>query len=98
MVPVREIDDVVRQGVLATVIVNAIQEQPVDIINYMTERAHDVSGRWKIFDFARLGNQTDLHAKLLTVDRSVALIGSANMSFRGMVSNHEMALVVRGPT
>ncbi len=94
----REIDEVVSQGVMATVIVNAIHEQPVDVLNYMAERARHASGRWKVLDFARVGNQTDLHAKLLTVDRSVALIGSANMSFRGMVSNHEMAVVVRGPT
>jgi cardiolipin synthase len=45
-----------------------------------------------------MGNQTDLHAKVLVVDRSIALVGSANLSFHGMVSNHEMALVVRGPT
>jgi phosphatidylserine/phosphatidylglycerophosphate/cardiolipin synthase-like enzyme len=94
----REIDEVVSQGVTATVIVNAIREQPIDVRSYMTERARHVSGRWKVLDFAPVGNQTDLHAKLLTVDRSVALIGSANMSFRGMVSNHEMAVVVRGPT
>lgn len=37
-----------------------------------------------------------LHAKMVVVDRSVAIVGSANFSKNGMVENHEMALRVSG--
>ena len=37
-----------------------------------------------------------LHAKLLVVDRKIALVGSANISKRALVSNYEIMLKVSG--
>jgi phosphatidylserine/phosphatidylglycerophosphate/cardiolipin synthase-like enzyme len=94
----QEIKDVVTQGVNATIVVNALEEQPASVRRYLKSSAQELPDRWRVLDFARRADHADLHAKLLIVDRSAALIGSANLSSRGMVSNHEIAVVVRGPT
>jgi phosphatidylserine/phosphatidylglycerophosphate/cardiolipin synthase-like enzyme len=94
----QEVKGVVTQGVNATIVVNALDEQPASVQAYLRSSAQELPGRWRVLDFARRGGQTDLHAKLLIVDRAAALVGSANLSFHGMVSNHEIAVVVRGPT
>jgi len=51
-----------------------------------------------VYDFRSDQSTEGLHAKAVVVDRRVALIGSANLSFRGMVGAHEMAVILRGPS
>jgi cardiolipin synthase len=97
MTLLREMREVVAQGVTATLIVNGFGRQPADIQGYLKNAAHTFPQRWKLLDFTPPNSQSELHAKVLAVDRSVALVGSANLSFHGMVSNHEMAVVLRGP-
>ena len=92
------IKEVAVQGVNVTIIVNALDQQPASVQTFLRSTARDLPGRWRILDFAPGAGQTDLHAKILLVDRSIALIGSANLSFHGMVTNHEMAIIIRGPT
>jgi cardiolipin synthase len=92
-----EMKEVVSQGVIATLIVNRFATQSPEVQLYMKEAARTCD-RWHLYDFAPAGAQTELHAKVLVVDRSRALLGSANLSFHGMISNHEMAVVLRGPT
>lgn len=92
-----EIDEVVAQGVTATLVVNALAEQSADVRAFLRTAAR-AGDRWRVYDFAASGPSAELHAKAVVVDRSTALLGSANLSFRGLVANHEMALVVRGPT
>ncbi len=38
-----------------------------------------------------------LHAKMIIVDRKVAVVGSANFSRNGMIENHEIAVRLSGP-
>jgi cardiolipin synthase len=92
-----ELREVVSQGVTATLVVNAFSDQSREVQAFLTECVQS-NDRWRVYDFASPGPHTELHAKVLVVDRSAALIGSANFSFHGLVSNHEMAVVVRGPT
>jgi cardiolipin synthase len=40
----------------------------------------------------------DLHAKVIVADRKMALVGSSNLSRRGLLNNHELALFVEGKT
>jgi phosphatidylserine/phosphatidylglycerophosphate/cardiolipin synthase-like enzyme len=92
----KEMAEVVAQGVSATLVVNAFFEQPMEVQSFLRAAAR-AQARWRLFDFTSSGPAAELHAKVLVIDRSVALLGSANLSFRGLVANHEMALVVRGP-
>jgi len=50
----------------------------------------------RLYQFAA-GNEGDLHAKVIVIDRRLALVGSSNLSRRGLLTNHELALVVEGP-
>lgn len=94
----REIREVAAQGVNVTLIVNCFGRQPANVQEFLKEALRALPKRWKLLNFEPLSGQSELHAKVLTVDRSVALVGSANLSFHGMFSNHEMAIVLRGPT
>lgn len=49
-----------------------------------------------VFDFPHISAGDGIHAKVLVADRSHALIGSANLSFRGFHSAHELDVLVHG--
>src|ERR1044072_1716385 len=42
--------------------------------------------------------EADLHAKAIVADRRIALVGSSNMSRRGFLLNHEIAVLLQGPS
>lgn len=84
-------------GVVCRMIINDFERQSA-LIRTSLLRLQAESGRIKLFTFAPGGSSDHLHAKVVCVDRNTALIGSANFSFQGMVSGHELALVVRGPS
>ena len=59
---------------------------------------HAIDGRYRhfhLYDFQGEAGSS-LHAKAIVVDHRVALIGSSNMSRRGLLANHELALLVDG--
>ncbi len=92
-----EVRSVVSQGVIATLIVNRFGAQAGRVQEHLTRMRQDFPQYFRLLDFRPRGVQSELHAKVLTADRQVALIGSANLTFHGLVSNHEMAIIVRGP-
>jgi PLD-like domain len=92
-----EVGEVVSQGASALFVINRFMSQPRDVQVYLEELATAFPERCRLLDFVAPDPRSDLHAKILVVDRAAALVGSANLSFHGMVSNHEMAVVVRGP-
>jgi phosphatidylserine/phosphatidylglycerophosphate/cardiolipin synthase-like enzyme len=92
-----EIGDVAGQGVIVTLIINNVKNQPADIRGRIRKWSAAVPTNIRLFDFNTDDPQHQLHAKVITADRTIALIGSANLSFHGMVSNHELAVVLRGP-
>ena len=85
-------------GIRCTLVANRIDEQHPDICTMFLGLAARYPGTLRIYDFLGADNRDALHAKLVIVDRKVALVGSANLTFHGMVSAHELAIVVRGPT
>jgi len=91
------IAEVVGQGVVATIALNGFSRHPSQVQTHLKNLARQYPERWHLRDFDPGINETELHAKVLVVDRSAALVGSANLSFHGMSVNHEMAVVVRGP-
>jgi phosphatidylserine/phosphatidylglycerophosphate/cardiolipin synthase-like enzyme len=93
-----ELGDVAAQGVDVTLIINGFQDQPSEIQAKLQEIGAASSGRLRLLDFKPASAQDQLHAKVMVVDRFAAQIGSANLSFHGMVSGHELAVVIRGPT
>ena len=47
-------------------------------------------------DFHPSENEGEMHAKVLVFDREIAIVGSTNLSHRGLVSGHEIAVQVSG--
>jgi phosphatidylserine/phosphatidylglycerophosphate/cardiolipin synthase-like enzyme len=92
-----EIADVAGQGVIVTLIINNVRNQPADIRDRLRKWGAAAATNIRLFDFNTDDPQQQLHAKVITADRAIALVGSANLSFHGMVSNHELAVVLRGP-
>ena len=92
-----EIADVAGQGVIVTLIINNVRNQPADIRDRLRKWGSALGTNIRLFDFNTDDSQQQLHAKVITADRTIALVGSANLSFHGMVSNHELAVVLRGP-
>ena len=90
----RWLEGALTRGVQVSLIINALEDQPADVVR----RLRDMKDRYRhfhLYDF--LGEAgSSLHAKAIVADHRVALIGSSNMSRRGLLANHELALLVEG--
>jgi cardiolipin synthase len=85
-------------GVRCTLIAHRIDEQHPDIRTFLSEQRRRHAGIFTVYDFGGSDPADTLHAKVLVVDRRAALVGSPNLTFHGMVSAHELAVIIRGPT
>jgi phosphatidylserine/phosphatidylglycerophosphate/cardiolipin synthase-like enzyme len=81
------------RGVRQTIVVNRISSQDPDIRTRLIELAHS-SAEVNLRDYSLKKSQ--LHAKVVVADRSRALVGSANFTWGGMVSNYELGILVEG--
>lgn len=82
-------------GVTVTVVVNRLDNKPKSIRRYLDSLLNTYPG-FHLYDFVPPDSDEDLHAKLMVADRRCALIGSANMSWRGLVKNHELGTLLTG--
>lgn len=46
-------------------------------------------------DFNPQDRREDLHAKLIIIDHKVALVGSANPTWKGLIVNHELMIRIK---
>jgi phosphatidylserine/phosphatidylglycerophosphate/cardiolipin synthase-like enzyme len=92
------IEKALATGICCTLIANRLDEQHPDLRALFLELARRYPMTLHIYNYPGTAERDALHAKLVIVDRQVALVGSANLTFHGMVSAHELAVVVRGPT
>jgi cardiolipin synthase len=93
-----EFDQALASGIRVAVVIDRLDKQHVDTRSLLHRLVRTYRGAFSLYDFAGDDVITGLHAKVIVVDRRVALVGSANLSLRGMVTAHEMATIVRGPT
>lgn len=93
-----ELERVLTSGVRCTLVVDHLQDQHPDMRSLLERLANRFPDVLHVYDFVDVDDNGGLHAKILVVDRTTALVGSANLSHRGMVTAHELAVVVRGPT
>jgi len=91
----RIIENSAERGIRITVVINRFFEQyNRNVIEFMKklDREYDHVNVYSFED----KSGADLHMKVIVVDRSVALVGSANMTWKGMVENHELSVVLKG--
>lgn len=87
--------EAVRRGVRVTLVVNAVAAQPPAIRAFLVRILEEYPECFKLRDFSR-ARRGLLHAKVLVVDRQSAVIGSANFTWGGLVSNCEIGVLVEG--
>lgn len=77
------------RGVNVRVIMNSPDNQMPDIIQKLSYLE-------KEYPYMRIIGVTDvtMHAKVMVVDRKIALVSSANFTMSGMMKNYEMGLLV----
>lgn len=81
------------RGVRVRMVVNRLSEQ-YDSIQRHLKQLQRKYPYFFLHSFEPDNKRGDLHAKVLVVDRQRALIGSSNLSYSGMILNHEIAVVV----
>lgn len=87
-----EFENCLRRGVKLTAVINRFDQQPQDVQQYFLRLVSS-------YPYCRVYTFSDpveeLHSKLIVVDRSVALVGSANISMRGMRQNYELGVLLQ---
>ncbi len=84
------------KGVRITLVVNQISGQPSKI-QAVLKRMSDEHPHFALFSFEPVHYGERLHAKVIVIDRAAAILGSPNLTWKGLFLNHEMAVSVRGP-
>jgi cardiolipin synthase len=82
-------------GVRVFLVVNRLDAQDGPIQASLRDLAKRYA-HFELYDFRPKGDREDLHAKVIIVDRERALLGSANLTGRGLVANHELGVVLSG--
>jgi cardiolipin synthase len=89
------LESALARGVRVRIVVNRFSEQ-YDSIQHILERLQKKYPHFHLYPFQPDGERGDLHAKVLVVDRKRALVGSSNLSYNGMILNHELAVLIEG--
>ncbi len=88
------LEDALVKGVAVRMILNRSEGQPAAVVDGLRRLAASYP-HFSLFRFSGPEN-SELHAKVIVADRRLALVGSSNLSWHGMVANHELALLVEG--
>jgi cardiolipin synthase len=86
--------DAAERGVRVSMIVNRLEDHEERVRRWLKE----AGSRWKmfrVFDFSS-PDRRELHAKVCISDRRRAVVGSANFSWGGLVSNYEVGVELEG--
>lgn len=92
--PLDWLEIALARGVQVRFIVNRLYEQPSEMVARLRQLVEAYPHLY-LYNFTP-EEDADLHAKVIVIDRRLALIGSANLSRRGLLANHELALLVEG--
>ena len=82
-----------KRGINVTLIVNRLDEQPHEITRFLSGLESDFS-KFRLKSFA--SGKSIVHAKAIVVDRTTAIVGSANLTWGGFVYNHEICVLLKG--
>jgi phosphatidylserine/phosphatidylglycerophosphate/cardiolipin synthase-like enzyme len=86
-----------ESGVLVKLLVNQLDAQDPTVRQTIEQLSRRFPATFKVSNFTSGGEGGILHAKVMVVDRSMALVGSSNLTLNGMVRSHELAVFIEGP-
>ena len=90
------LEAVLSRGVRINIIVNRLEAQPASVVSHLYNLLKCFP-HFFLYQFMS-DNEADLHAKVVIVDRKIALVGSSNISRRGLLYNHELSVLVENPS
>ena len=91
------LEDALARKTRITIIINRFETQKPDVQEKFKKLVSEHSN-FILKNFDPQDKREDLHAKLIVIDHSTALVGSANLTFKGMVMNHELMVKLTGKT
>jgi len=89
------LEALLRNGVRILFVVDRLEAQFGTTPERLRHLGNAYAGQFSLYEFVT-ADPASLHAKCVISDRSLALIGSANLSFNGLFRNHELAVVIEG--
>ena len=85
-----------QRGIRVRLLVNRYNGQPASVKKQCRDMQRGFPNLMQVFSFTPQSDEADLHAKIVLIDRKRALVGSANLSLRGLMDNHELGVVIEG--
>lgn len=92
----QQLTTVLQRGIRLRILMNRFPLQPPGVQQFFQSLQQGFPHLLQLFTFTPQSEEADLHAKIVLVDRYYALIGSANLSLRGLMDNHELGVVIEG--
>jgi cardiolipin synthase len=92
----QQFEKLLEHGIRIRMLINRYEQQHESVKRELKNLQQRFPTLLQLFSFVPHDEESDLHAKIILVDRKYALVGSANLSLRGLMDNHEFALVVEG--
>lgn len=92
----KDLKAAIERGIRVRMIINRFEAQPTIVKQKLLTLSKQYPHLLFIYSFSPKSDLEDLHAKLIITDRQRALIGSANLSLRGLFQNHEMGVSIEG--
>lgn len=92
----QELEAALQRGIRIRCLMNRFSTQPYKVQQRFRDLLRSFPHLLQVFSFTPTSDEADLHAKAIIVDRHYALVGSANLSLRGLMDNHELGIVITG--
>ena len=92
------LDDVLARKTRVMMIINRFYTQHEGVQEKLLDLKDKHKGFFILVNFDPKDSREDLHAKLIVIDHEIALVGSANLTWKGMVMNHELMVKLSGDT
>jgi phosphatidylserine/phosphatidylglycerophosphate/cardiolipin synthase-like enzyme len=83
------------KDVVVRIIINDWKSQPKYLKQTLLSMKSENPEGLRLYDF-RVEKGCSLHAKAFVVDKRKAVVGSSNLSWSGMYSNYELAILLEG--
>lgn len=91
---IRLLEQAASRGVQITIVFNKLKEQNMEVVNAIAKVTAKYP-RMRVVSFED-PNGGLLHAKVVVSDRKRAIVGSANFTMGGLVSNYELGVYLEG--
>jgi len=86
------LEDTLKRGVSVKLIIDKLDTTPIKVRDRIDHLLNNFPGQ---FIFKEIGSDNVLHGKVMIFDRNDIIIGSANLTLSGLVSNHEISVWIQ---